>query len=172
MPIAIHCPHCDKSYRLKDELAGKRVNCTNPSCKKTFTVTSSANVNGTTPPKPSTPSAKPVVKTAEEIALAALAAEDRAMAAQAEVEKKQLESAPITVKCQFCDHVSTYEARMAGKNAPCQNEDCRKIIKVPLPTKADPKDWRNVQKRPTAARVDTEQLEGAWGNVQSQAVSR
>lgn len=169
MAIATRCPHCNKTYKLKDELAGKRVNCTNPDCKKTFTVTATTNVNGTAQPKASP--AKPVVRTAEDIALAALGGEDRAIAAKAESEK-QIEAAPITVKCQFCDHVSTFEARMAGKNAPCQNEDCRKIIKIPVPTKNDPKDWRNVAKRPTAAKVNVEDMGGAWGNVQSQAVSR
>src|SRR5262249_8202494 len=39
MTIAIRCPHCDKAYNLKDELKGKRVACTNPNCKKVFTIT-------------------------------------------------------------------------------------------------------------------------------------
>jgi hypothetical protein len=80
--------------------------------------------------------------------------------------------ATISVKCPHCDFVTAFEARMAGKNAPCQNEECRKIIKVPLPKKIDPKDWRAVQQRPSAAKVDVQELEGAWGNVSTQAVSR
>ena len=168
MTIAIRCPHCDKAYNLKDELKGKRVACTNPNCKKVFTIVPTA-----VPAAPAVPAAAPakvVAKPAsvEDLALAALAEDGKA----AEPKAAAADTATIRVKCQFCDHESTYEARMAGKNAPCQNEECRKIIKVPLPKKEDPKDWRNVQKRPTAAKIDAPELEGAWGNVQTTAVSR
>jgi hypothetical protein len=171
MAIAIRCPHCEKPYNLRDELAGKRVNCSNPNCKKPFTVTGGASINGTPPPAGKAPP-KPVARSAEDIALAALAADERKAQAEAEKAAKQAVTQPISVKCEFCDHVSSFPSNMAGKNAPCQNEECRKIIKVPLPKKDDPKDWRTVAKRPTAARVDTENIEGAWGNVQTQAVSR
>jgi hypothetical protein len=167
MTIAIRCPNCDKAYNLKDELKGKRVACTNPNCKKVFTVE---------PNKASVPAA-PGANGAKVAPAKAGNVEDLALAALAEekVETKASEAAPdakIKVKCQFCDHESLFDARMAGKNAPCQNEECRKIIKVPLPKKEDPKDWRNVQKRPSAAKVDAPDIEGAWGNVQTTAVSR
>jgi hypothetical protein len=58
---------------------------------------------------------------------------------------------------------------MAGKNAPCG--ECRRILKVPLRVKADAKDWRTVAAKPALARQDTNQLEGAWGVGQAQAVS-
>jgi hypothetical protein len=168
MTLAIRCPHCDKSYNLKDELKGKRVACTNPNCKKVFTVQPAAApaTAAQTAAAPAKPAGKPA--TVEELALAALAEDGKA----AEPKAAPPEGAPIRVKCQFCDHESVYDAKMAGKNAPCRNDECRKIIKVPLPKKEDPKDWRNVGKRPTAAKVDVPELEGAWGNVQTTAVSR
>jgi predicted Zn finger-like uncharacterized protein len=160
MSIATRCPHCETSYSLKDELGGKRVTCKN--CRKVFPVPAATpNVNGVVVAKPALD--------AEQLALAALseAAPEAAKKPEAAVEQ-----AKITVKCQHCDFENAFEARMAGKNAPCQNEECRKIIKVPALVKADPKDWRNVAQRPTLAKVDHADLEGAWGNVQTQAVSR
>ena len=38
MPIACRCPHCARSYTLKDELAGRQVRCKD--CKQAFTVES------------------------------------------------------------------------------------------------------------------------------------
>src|SRR5262245_13490749 len=117
MTIAIRCPHCDKAYNLKDELKGKRVSCTNPNCKKVFTVQPAA-----TPAVPAAaPAAAPAKAAAkpanvEDLALAALAEDGKA----AEAKAAPPEGAPIRVKCQFCDHESTYDAKMAGKNAPCQ----------------------------------------------------
>src|SRR5438477_2850184 len=114
MTIAIRCPHCDKTYNLKDELKGKRVACTNPNCKKVFTVQQPAAAPATAAPAKA--AARPA--TVEELALAALAEDGRA----AEVKPPQPAGAPIRVKCEFCDHESVYDAKMAGKNAPCQNE--------------------------------------------------
>src|SRR5262245_42405249 len=169
MTIAIRCPHCDKAYSLNDGLKGNRIACTNPNCKKVFTVQRAATAPATAVPvaAPAKAPAKPA--NVEDLALAALADDGKAAETKAAA---PAETATIRVKCQFCDHESVFDAKMAGKNAPCQNEDCRKIIKVPLPKKEDPKDWRTVQNRPTAAKVDAPELEGAWGNVQTTAVSR
>lgn len=162
MPIPFTCPNCKKAYKLKDEVAGKRVTCSN--CRQTSLVpvpkTAAATKKG--PAK--------VLSAAEAEALAAAAFADETSAAPAPVE---VEGAPIKVKCRYCDHENTFEARLAGKNAPCQNDDCRKIIKVPLLEKTGPKDWRDVGKQlPSLARRDQEQIEGAWGNVDTAAVSR
>jgi len=157
MAISFTCPHCKKPYKLKDNLAGKKVMCAEPNCRKAFTVPAPI---GATLAKPRSD--------AEELAAAAFAEES----APAAVETAP-EGAPIKATCRFCDHVNTFDAKLAGKNAPCQNEDCRKIIKVPLPEKTGPKDWRQVERKlPTLARRDTEQIEGAWGNVETAAVSR
>ncbi len=118
-----------------------------------------------TPVKASTSAVPPV--DAEQLALALLSEELKRSEPEPEVEQIK-----IAVKCQHCDFENVFEGRMAGKNAPCQNEDCRKIIKVPALEKEQAKDWRTVGKRPSLAKVDEAALEGAWGNVQTQAVSR
>jgi tetratricopeptide (TPR) repeat protein len=156
MAIAVSCPHCGKSYTLKDHLQGKRVACTNPTCKKVFLVQLRTGNNG---------------------AIASARVEDLALAALVEADKPAKEEVEagtqkIRVVCQYCDFANDFEASMAGKNAPCQNEECRKIIKIPLPKKEDPRDWRTVQRRPSAAKVDQAGFEGAWGNVETTAVSR
>src|SRR5438045_2660602 len=141
MAIAIRCPHCGKAYSLKDELKGKRVACTNPNCKKVFTVDAPASLAASCGAPTAAP-AKPAPGPAnvDELA-AALFAETKAEEVKPEAVTATA-TATIRVKCQHCDHENIFDAKMAGKNAPCQNEECRKIIKVPLPVKADPKDWR------------------------------
>ncbi|HEV3146421.1 MAG TPA: hypothetical protein VGZ47_21215, partial [Gemmataceae bacterium] len=158
MAIAFSCPHCKKKYKLADNMAGRRVTCADAKCRKQFVV-----------PTP-VPTAQPASHVnAEEYAAAALSEP----AAPVEA-KKEPEAAPIKVKCPHCDFQNTFEARMAGKNAPCQNDECRKVIKVPLLEKEGAKDWRKMGKpAPSLARIDTAPgMEGAWGVVQQTAVSR
>lgn len=71
---------------------------------------------------------------------------------------------PIKFRCDYCDDEVTVPADLAGKQAPCPS--CRRIIKVPLPVKNEPKDWRKVDTRgPLGARRETEPApEGAWGS--------
>ena len=38
MAIEMQCPACKKAYRLKDELAGKKVTCANAECRTVFAV--------------------------------------------------------------------------------------------------------------------------------------
>jgi hypothetical protein len=156
MAITFNCPHCKKKYKLADNMAGRRVTCAEAKCRKLFVV-------------PAPVAAAAPIANADEFAAAALS--EPAAPAPAKIEA---EAAPVKVKCPHCDFESTFAARMAGKNAPCQNEDCRKIIKVPLLEKEEAKDWRKMGKAaPTLARVDTEPgMEGAWGVAQKTAVSR
>jgi len=44
MPIETFCPHCRKKYRVKDELAGKTIQCPNKECEKKFRIEASAPV--------------------------------------------------------------------------------------------------------------------------------
>jgi predicted Zn finger-like uncharacterized protein len=159
MAIPIQCPHCQRAYKLKDELAGKRVTCT--TCHKVFPVPA-ATVAA------SAPAGKPPPD-AESLAVAALSDHP---AVQQKAEGAPAGPVSIKVKCPFCDFENVFEGRFAGKNSPCKNDECRKIIKVPVLEKVEAKDWRTVKAKPTLAKVEADQMEGAWGNVEKVAVSR
>lgn len=158
MAISIQCPHCQRAFKLNDNLAGKRVTCNK--CRKPFPVPAASAAAAV----PATAAAPPM--DSETLALAVLSEET---AAKKEDAPTAADAEPIVYKCQFCDHVNKFDARMAGKNAPCA--ECRRIVKVPLLIKEKAKDWRTVTAKPTLARQDTDQLEGAWGVGQAQAVS-
>src|SRR5207244_2184904 len=76
-------------------------------------------------------------------------------------------------QCPFCDEQISLSADLAGKRAPCPK--CRRIIKVPLPEKSEPKDWRKVDVRSPITRDHKGEPapEGAWGSEVSRGrVSR
>jgi len=82
-------------------------------------------------------------------------------------------AAPATVdfKCPQCDEAIKIDIALAGKMAPCP--ECSRIVRVPLPTKKQPTDWRNVATGPSLARTDTEPVpDGAWGSATVSTVSR
>jgi hypothetical protein len=84
-------------------------------------------------------------------------------------------AAPVTVdfNCPFCDTALHLPAELAGKKSPCPNPECRRIIKVPELTRADPKDWRKADiARPSLAKVDAGPApEGAWGSTEARLAS-
>lgn len=150
MTIKLTCPHCRKALRVKDQLAGKRAQC--PACKKPLTIPTIAAA--------STP--KPV--DLEALAAAAFADEPKPPTPAAE-------QTTVEFQCYYCDETVRVSAELAGKQTPCP--ECRRIIKVPLLEKKQPKDWRNVQARlPAGARRDLGPApEGAW-DTESVGVSR
>ncbi|HEY1380899.1 MAG TPA: hypothetical protein VGF55_29130 [Gemmataceae bacterium] len=131
MAIAFKCPSCQQPYKVKDDMAGKRVVCT--SCKKPMRVPA--------------PVAAPAVPdhAAEDLAHAALADAPATPAEEA--------AASITVECPNCIEQVTFPADLAGKQAPCPN--CKRIIRVPVPATGK-KDWRTADARPTFAKVTPE----------------
>lgn len=94
----------------------------------------------------------------EEEALAAFADEPKPAE---EVTEPQF----IEFKCDWCDEMVKQPIDMGGKQAQCPNPECRRLVKVPLPKKAEKKDWRKMDRQgPAAARINQpEQLEDAWG---------
>jgi tetratricopeptide (TPR) repeat protein len=142
MAIAFSCPHCGELYRLKDELAGKRVTCRKTTCRKVFAIPGNA-------PKVSAP------VDAEALAAAALA-EEPAVKQPTGPQKK------IKVTCEYCDHAFEVEASMAGKNVRCP--ECGKIVKAPALVEQKPIDWRTGgDGRPSMAKREKDPaLDGAW----------
>jgi ssDNA-binding Zn-finger/Zn-ribbon topoisomerase 1 len=154
MAIETQCPHCKKSYRLKDELAGKRVTCGNPACRKPFTVDAAATANGAV--RASAPQVD-----AEAVAAAVLGDEPEQVQAVPDDKRK------LAMTCAYCDHRWEVLWSMQGKNVLCP--DCRTRQKVPE-QKQGKVDWRDPRAgRPTLAKV--EELEGAVGTVDVRHVS-
>jgi hypothetical protein len=148
MSIAFKCPTCQQPYKVKDDMAGRRVVCT--ACKKPIRVPA--------------PMAAPAVSApdADALAVAALA---EAPAAAAE-----LAAATITVECPNCIEQVTFPAEKAGKQAPCPS--CKRIIKVPIPA-AGKQDWRTADARPTLAKVQpTAELKDVVSTANMKIVDR
>src|SRR5258708_710236 len=108
MPISTQCPHCGRAFKLKDELAGKRVTCSK--CRKAFAVAASAE-----------PAAVPAAAghapaDAESLALSVLAEET--VAKKEEAKPAAPEAEPIVVKCEHCDFADRFQAPIAGKKDP------------------------------------------------------
>lgn len=95
-------------------------------------------------------------------ALAAFADEPKAEAGPAEPQF-------IEFKCDWCDEMVKLPIELAGKQSQCPNPECKRIVKVPLPKKAEKKDWKKMdQKGPAAAIINQpEQLADAWGTQQA-----
>jgi hypothetical protein len=119
MPIRFKCPNpvCRKPLVVKDHLGGKKAAC--PACKKPLTV----------------PTLVAPPANIEDFAAAALA--DAPATADAGDT-----GGPIRLECPFCAEPVEFAANLAGKQAPCPNPECRRIVKVPVPAKAKATDWR------------------------------
>lgn len=145
MAIKFSCPNCGKNLSVKDQLAGKRGACSG--CKKVITI-----------PDPGA-LARAAAQEAEALAAAAFA--------DAQVAAPEPETKTIDFTCPMCDEKVTVSMELAGKQTPCPS--CRRIIKVPLPVKKEPVDWRTVKAGgPSGARRDTEPApDGAWGSTTS-----
>jgi hypothetical protein len=157
MTLKFSCPHCRKPIRVKEELAGKKAKC--PACHQALTIPAPAQSAASTPVKSVTES------DLEAQALAALA-------------EKPSTPAPASTKtidfqCPNCEENVSLSVDLAGKRAPCPS--CRRIIKVPLLEKTEPKDWRKVDIRNPLIRdvKGAPAPEGAWGSEVSRGrVSR
>jgi hypothetical protein len=145
MAIKFTCPHCGKSYSVKDQLAGKKAACKD--CKKVLTI----------------PAATAAPAGVDVEALAAAAFTD-------EPPPPVVDSRTIDFECPQCGEPVKQPIELAGKQAPCPS--CRRIVKVPLPVKNEPKDWRKVDTRgPSGARANLEPApDGAWGSAASAGV--
>jgi predicted Zn finger-like uncharacterized protein len=147
MAIPFQCPQCQKAYRVKDHLAGKKVACAQ--CKHVITV-----------PALTAPVDSHAI---EAIAEAALDSGERA-ASNGSAVHPVAAAGTIAMECPYCFENVEFPAASSGRKAPCPS--CRRIIDVPAMKVEKPKDWRTVTERPTLAKVDTGPApEGAWGNT-------
>jgi transcription elongation factor Elf1 len=149
MPIKFACPSCKKSISAKEHLAGKKVKC--PSCKEALTV----------------PAPVPAPADVDELAMSVLGEKPAEQPTEPAAK-------PIEFECPMCGDPVSVAAELAGKQTPCPH--CGRIVKVPVPVKRDPTDWRTAnQVGPSAARqnLETAAPEGAWGTAVSRGqVSR
>ncbi len=137
MPIDATCPACQKRYKLKDELAGKSVKCSNPDCRQPFPVPGGPpSANGK--PPAAKPAAKPKAKTKKE-----LEAEAEALAEQlfGEQEETKAKEKTVAVECAMCNHKWAEPESKAGKNVICP--ECKHRMKVPELKKKTTGDWRD-----------------------------
>jgi phage FluMu protein Com len=121
MTIRCQCPNpaCRKMLTIADHLVGRKLKC--PSCQRIFRLAGQ--------PEAARPSAE-----VEELAADLL----RDPQAQAET-TPQL----IRLECPYCAEAVEFPAELAGKQAPCPNPECRRILKVPVPASArQAEDWR------------------------------
>lgn len=138
MAIDAKCPFCEKGYRLKDDLVGKKVTCANQGCRKVFTVTPS--LNGTHAPEPATvppttpaPKSRPPLPNINSEDLAAAALND-------DPDEVPEDQKTIEMKCTMCDHAWPVAWAMQGKNVLCP--ECKHRQKVPLQAKGKKGGWR------------------------------
>ncbi len=74
----------------------------------------------------------------------------------------------IDFTCQWCDEMLHLPIELGGKQTQCPNEECGRIIKVPLPKVPEKKDWRKVRVGPAGALTNQpEELDNAWGTEQT-----
>ncbi len=129
--------------------------------------------NGTPPaaPKSNGAPAKSPPKTPEVAAPPPEDLEKEALSAWADEPPPPEETeTPKTIDfvCQWCDEPVQLPIELAGKQTQCPHEECRRIIKVPLPKIVEKKDWRKVRVGPAGALTNQpDELDNAWGTEQT-----
>ena len=121
-------------------------------------------------PKPTT-NGTPAPKTKEPVALPPEDLEKEALSAWADEPPTTEEvEAPTTIDfvCQWCDEMLHLPLDLGGKQTQCPNEECRRIIKVPMPKMPEKQDWRKVKIGPGGALTNQpDELDNAWGTEQT-----
>jgi hypothetical protein len=135
------CPKCQRPLWATPDQAGKRVRC--PECKFIMKL--------------------PQLSAAlvEELAATELAGQP--------TDGTPEPGKPIKFHCSYCDEEIEFPAEMAGQRAPCP--ECTRIIKIPMPVKEGPRDWRKVERGAAAGvlRTGEKPPEGEWGTATASA---
>jgi len=170
MAIKFSCQHCKKPLSVKDELAGKQGKC--PGCKQVILIPQQQN---TPPPPAGRSAAAPKASASRSSSNGGVDLEELAAATLSEKPaEQQVETQTVDFTCPWCDAELHLPAELAGKQAPCTNPECKRIVKVPMLKKTGPRDWRKPEQNtmPSGAKRSDEPLEGAWGSQVSAGVSR
>ena len=98
--------------------------------------------------------------------------EAEALSAFADEPKEEADEGPpqfIDFTCTYCDEALHLPIDQAGKQIPCPNAECKRIIKVPVPQVKEKKDWRKMDRRGPAAAIvnQPEAIENAWGTEEA-----
>jgi predicted Zn finger-like uncharacterized protein len=163
MPIETRCPHCQTSYRLKDELAGKSVTCRTATCRKVFAIAATPPTNSKLDSKPPAP-----VLDAEALAAELFSGDD---GAQMVGEERQ-----IAVVCEVCDHKWSEPASKVGKIVLCP--ECKHRQRIPEPKKKtadwrDPSGGRRLMEKGPELPKDLEEMqmkEASYGSLKQAGV--
>src|SRR5438477_8611931 len=171
MAIKFACNHCGRPLSVKDELAGKKGPC--PACKKLITIPFSTSTaiqppggivgfQAGLPPRPAPISADDAERAAAEV-----------LANQTPPPEPAAPVRLIEFPCPHCDETIKVGADLEGKQTPCPNPDCRRIVRVPRRQQKQALDWRRpAQAGPSLARRDGATApEGAWGSEAVTGVS-
>jgi hypothetical protein len=157
MPIRFRCPHCQKMLGVKDHLAGKKAKCVQ--CSKIVLIPK-AQGPAELIAQPAPARIEPTIeRPPEELdSLAAAAFSDPPAEAPPEDDEQ------IKFTCDFCEHEITVPRAEAGKRIQCPSEDCRQLVRVPVPEQKK-KDWRDVKVGKTIEQMrGPEKIdEAAWG---------
>lgn len=194
MPIRVKCGNCKQMLKVKDTLAGKAIKC--PVCQGSVAVPLTSPekpgpagqpvaakkkpVPAGKPGSGAAPSANSALEARNAFPMPAAKTpppdlppenvDELALEAFSD-EPAPVEEAPTTIdfNCPWCDEALHLPVEMGGKQSHCTNEDCRRIIKVPMPKMPEKKDWRKMD-RPGSAMLkinQPEQLANAWGSEET-----
>ena len=149
MPIRIKCPKCQAALAVKDSLAGKKVSC--PKCRNSLAIPAPKVAVTKSAPEPDLDIEAEALKTFAEETVKPVAAPRF-----------------VELECPFCVERVKLPADLAGKQPPCPNPECKRIIKVPALKEEKPKDWRQINTRLAGGLLKTDAVEpeGAWGTAQ------
>jgi len=110
MPIDCACPHCNREFKVKDLLAGRKTYC--PGCKKLFRI-------------PTLPADQVADRGTEP--LEPLPVDDAV--AEMDVADDGTSEEPLQVECPLCNGRIPFDAKAQGQITTCPK--CRKHFRIP-----------------------------------------
>lgn len=138
--LNFRCPVCKKEYKAKDELGGKRANCTNPQCRTMFII---PKLPVEVAPSPPGPWWQPVPP--ENSAQAQPNSYENTTQAQPAATEKTPFPGHLSYPCPVCGMDNRTRTDGRGKDRKCRNPMCQKVTFVPVPYSRE--EWDNFAKK-------------------------